>query len=154
MHCYLYFIIIKFFLEGLMGLNFVEYLDLSKAGSLIISDHGFRDFESLSSLNISNTKLSSFKQSWFSRTNFLEYIDASRNQFHTLQRDNLRLLTKLKFANFSYNELNQIERKTFVDLKRLDTLHLNNNDLQTINLGEIVNLKTLNLHDNSISEVC
>lgn len=84
----------------------------------------------------------------------MEYIDASRNQFQSLQRDDLRLLTKLKFANFSYNEMNQIERNTFMDLKRLDTLLLNNNDLLTIDLGEIANLKTLNLHDNSISEVC
>lgn len=132
----------------------IKKLNLSKVGVLILSDNGFRDFDALKKLDISNTQLTSFKHSWFKSSNSLEYLDASRNEITVLQTDNLRILTKLIFANFSYNDLEQIETDAFVDMKQLDTLLLHNNDLQTFNLGEISNLNHLNLHDNSLNEVC
>lgn len=132
----------------------IEDLRLSRAGMLRLSDRGFRDYDSLVRLNISQTGLREIKAGWFSRSNNLQFLDMSHNELTILNRDHLRTLQKLLVANFSYNDIEEVQAHSFQDLLMLQELYLNFNQIGRISsLGQLSHLQVLDMSDNSIDIV-
>lgn len=135
-------------------LPIIEDLDLSRAGRISISDHGFRAYDALTRLNMSNTKLESLKYNWFDHANRIESLDISHNKLSMLNRENLRTLTKLLVANFSYNDIEEVQAYAFDDVSKLQELRLNYNQLaRIVSFGQLDALQLLDLSDNSIDIV-
>lgn len=135
------------------NLSAIRVLNLSRAGKLNISDVGFKDYENLKVLNVSNTKIETLKSSWFSRKT-IEVLNVSKNNIKALKKDDFKYFTKLNSLNLSYNAIDTIELYAFMDLKNLETLSLSNNLLNIVYFSYIQNLKYLYLRDNSITIVC
>lgn len=72
----------------------IQNLDISSAGELRLSDHGFKDFATLEVLNMSNGQLKMIKSNWFSTTNLIGTLNASHNELTQLQPDHFSTLQK------------------------------------------------------------
>ncbi|KAL5289377.1 hypothetical protein ACFFRR_009488 [Megaselia abdita] len=129
-------------------LNRVLTLNLSRAGHLKISEHGFKDFHSLKSLDASDTKLSTLNPDWFIPRSPLAFLDFSNNELRSLKMNNFKNLLNLRFLNISSNNLDKMDVHAFAALKKLDTLDLSSNNLREINLGHSSSVKTLFIGNN------
>lgn len=135
------------------NLNIVERLDLSKAGHLTMSDHGFKDFTSLRELNVSGTRLNSLKQSWFLVRSAMESLDISHNYLNKVFRNSFINLSNLKHLNLSHNDIDSVEINAFADISFLNNLDLSFNDIKELSFGECTRLKSINLGNNLINVV-
>lgn len=134
------------------NIEVIQYLDLSKAGKLIIDDNGFRNFDGLQTLNISYTKIERLPFTWFARKNIVN-LNASKNKIKTMKKDDMKALSKVKNLNMSSNMIDLIEANAFTDMKQLETLTLNDNNIKEVIFGPVENLKSLNLRENSLDVV-
>jgi Leucine-rich repeat (LRR) protein len=129
-------------------LNAVQTLDLSRVGKLTLSDAGFRDYDSLKNLDISNTETSSVKSSWFSRKT-LEVLNVSENYIKALKKEDTKFFNQLRVFNASFNEIKSLEPNTFLEAKKLETISLSHNQLVNPTFENLDNLKQLYLKGNS-----
>lgn len=136
------------------NLNIIERLDLSKAGHLSMSDHGFKEFTSMRELNVSGTRLNALKQSWFISRSPLEVLDISHNYLNKVFRNSFINLSNLKHLNVSHNDIETVEVNAFADIAFLKSLDLSFNNIKELSLGECARLKSINLGDNLINVVC
>lgn len=119
-----------------------------------MTEYGFRGFSELSELNISSTRTSTLRNSWFSRKNNIQILDISWNELTSLQQDNLRTLSMLSVANFSHNEIEDIEMLAFSSLQSMRILDLRNNRIARLfDPGDLPALEVLNLDGNFLVEV-
>ncbi|XP_037042584.1 insulin-like growth factor-binding protein complex acid labile subunit [Bradysia coprophila] len=140
--------------ENDQGLEYIQRLDLSQAGSLDVAEYGFRGFSQLIELNISSTHTSILRNSWFSRRNNIQILDFSWNQLTSLKQDSLRTLSQLSVANFSHNEIEDIEMVAFSSLQSMKILDLRNNRIAHLfDLGDLSTLEILNLDENFLVEL-
>lgn len=145
----------EYFIENDRSLEYVQQLDLSRAGTLNVTEYGFRGFSQLVELNISNTHTPTLRNSWFSRINHIQILDFSWNKLTSLKQDDLRTLSKLSVANFSHNEIEDIEVMAFSALQSLKILDFCNNRIaQIFDLGDLPALEVLSLDGNFLVEVC
>lgn len=71
-----------------------------------------------------------------------------------IRRRDLRSLRKLNELNLAHNLIEEVETRAFSDVTHLRKLELRDNRLRTIeDMGELSDLKTLDLSENSITEV-
>ncbi|XP_070510072.1 leucine-rich repeat-containing protein 15-like [Chironomus tepperi] len=133
-------------------LHLIQSLDLCRAGTLNFSDNGFTSYDSLRELDISNTGIKTFKNSWFTKKN-IESLDISRNKMTELRRDNMKYFPKLKFFNASNNDLVFLEAHTFLDSKKIETIALTNNHIQSVHFENLDQLRTLNLKGNALNNI-
>lgn len=133
---------------------YVEELDISRAGSLMLGQNGFRSFEALKRLIATNASLNRIDERWFSGTSNLDYLDFSHNDVESLRRDNFRNIRKLIQLYLVDNAIGTMERNVFVDLQRLEVLSICNNRLTTLTeIGSLPRLRIINYSENSIGEV-
>lgn len=119
-----------------------------------MTEYGFRGFSQLIELNISNTRTTSLRNSWFSRRNNIQKLDISWNELTSLKQDHLRTLSMLRVANFSHNEIDDIAMLTFSALQWMRVLDLRNNRIARLfSLGDLPALEVLNLDGNFLVEV-
>lgn len=106
-------------------------------------------------INLSNTKLTTFKWNWFNEINKIIAIDISHNEIDLdILHDDIKHLNKLQTINFGYNVISSIEENSFTNFIHLQKIYLNNNRLDGIvHLGNLTKLKLLDYSGNSISEV-
>lgn len=133
-------------------LHLIQSLDLSRAGTLNFNDNGFNSYDSLRNLDVSNTGIKAFKNSWFSKKS-IEVLDISRNKMTELRRDHLKYFPKLKFFNASNNDLVFLEAHTFLDSKKIEVVALANNHIQSVHFENLNHLRTLNLKGNALNNV-
>lgn len=133
-------------------LNVIQTLDLSRVGKLTLTDAGFRDYESLKSLDICKTETTALKSSWFSRKN-IEVLNVSENLIKGLKKDDMKFFSRLRIFNASFNEIKTLEANTFLESKKLEVISLSNNELINVAFDNLENLKQLFLRDNSIVTV-
>lgn len=117
-----------------------------------MSDAGFRDYDSLVNLIISNTQLSSLKSSWFAKKT-LEVLDISENIIQALKKDDTKNFNRLRVFNASFNEIKTLEPNTFLEMKKLEIVSLSHNSLSTVHIANLENLKQLYIRQNSITIV-
>lgn len=130
----------------------IKYLELSRAGKLNIGETGFREFDSLNTLNISNARLERLQFNWFQRKSIVTLV-ASKNKIVSIKKEDMRVLTKVKSLNLSSNAIELIEANAFSDMKQLENLRLYDNQIKEVIFGPIDNLKYLNLRDNYLKIV-
>lgn len=133
-------------------LDVIQSLDLSNAGSLILSDAGFRDFDSLKFLDISQTEISSIKSSWFTKKT-IEVLNVSGNVIKALKKEEMKFFSRLRVFNASSNEIKTLEANSFLDLKKLEVISLSHNQLTNVVFDNLENLKQLYLRVNLIVTV-
>lgn len=133
-------------------LSTIQTLDLSRVGKLTLSDSGFRDYDSLKNLDISNTQTSVLKSSWFSRKT-VEVLNVSENLIKALKKDDTKFFTQLRVFNASFNEIETLETRTFLEAKKLEVLSLSHNQLTNPTFENLDNLKQLFLKGNSFPMV-
>lgn len=139
------------FLEIPLETANLEHLDISQAGGLSLRDKGFENFLNLKALNISNCKLNSLEDTYFSHDNRLENLDASWNLLTEISGGLNIKLKSLEVANFSHNALEEIGFEGFLPEVRI--LHLDFNNLKSFRLHDSKDLNILTLGDNSIEKV-
>lgn len=125
---------------------------MSRVGTLTLSDDGFREYDSLKRLDLSQTGVATLKPSWFSRKT-IEIINLSDNKIKALKKDDMKFFLNLKVFNASFNEIKTVEANTFLDLKRLEVLSLSHNQLVNAGFVSLENLKQLHLRGNAMVTV-
>jgi Leucine-rich repeat (LRR) protein len=125
---------------------------LSRVGKLTLSDEGFRDYDSLKNLDISNTELIALKSSWFTRKT-IEVLNVSGNLLKALKRVDTKFFTQLKVFNASFNEIKVLEPGTFLEAKKVEIISLSHNQLVNPTFENLDNLKQLYLKGNSFNVV-
>lgn len=133
-------------------LDVIQSLDFSNAGSLTISESGFRDFDSLKFLDMSQTEISSIKSSWFTKKT-IEVLNVSGNLIKALKKEEMKFFSRLRIFNASSNEIKTLEANSFVDLKKLEVISLSHNQLTNVLFDNLENLKQLFLRVNLIVTV-
>lgn len=132
----------------------IEKLDIGDIGQVSISRVGFRPFLQLLRLNLTGASLKSLKSDWFDENSSITHLDLSHNELTVIRRRDLRSLRKLNELNLAHNLIEEVETKAFIDVTHLRKLDLRDNRLRTIEyLGELSDLRTLDLSENSITEV-
>lgn len=133
-------------------LNVIQSLDLSQAGILTLSDSGFRDYDSLKFLDITQSEISSLKSSWFTKKT-IEVLNVSDNVLTALKKEDMKFFNRLRVFNASSNEIKTLEANTFLDSKKLEVISLSNNQLTSVVIDNLENLKHLYLRENAIATV-
>lgn len=133
-------------------LDAIQTLDLARAGKLVLTDSGFRSYDVLKNLDISQSYLEELKPSWFSKRT-IEVLNLSENFVKALKKDDLKFFPRLRVFNASFNEIKTIEQNSFVDSKKLEVVSLSNNQLTNIIVDNLENLKNLYLRGNQIATV-
>lgn len=121
---------------------------MSRVGKLTLSDAGFRDYDSLKNLDISNTQTTAIKSSWFARKT-IELLNVSENLIKSLKKDDTKFFTQLRVFNASFNEISALEAGTFLEAKKLEVISLSHNQLVNPIFDNLDNLKQLYLKGNS-----
>lgn len=136
------------------SLDFITHLDLGDIGSIFISDVGFRQFTSLTSLTLSNASITMI-ENWFSRQNVLVDLNLSKNGITALQRTQFRKFGRLQWLNLERNSIESYEESVFQDVFQLEYLNLRHNQIQFIgSFGNLNRLQNLDLAGNLIRDVC
>jgi Leucine-rich repeat (LRR) protein len=133
-------------------LKVIQSLDLARAGQLILTDTGFRDYDSLKVLDISLSYIEEFKPSWFSKKT-IEVLNLSENFIKALKKDDMKYFSRLRIFNASFNEIKTIEANTFLETKKLEIVSLSHNQLTSVVFDNLENLKNLYLRGNQIATV-
>lgn len=118
----------------------------------MLSDAGFRDYDSLKNLDISSAGITALKSSWFTKKT-IEVLTVSENLIKVLKKEEMKFFTRLKVFNASFNEIKTVEPNTFLDSKKLEVISLSNNQIAVITIENMENLKQLYLVGNSIVTV-
>lgn len=133
---------------------YVEDLDLSHIGTLIVPNSAFVQYIALKRLNLANASIQSIDEHWFNTENKLLDLDLSHNELTGLQRAQFRNLKQLRLLNLMDNNIETIEANTFQDLTQLTHLNLRFNRIQMLAaLGHLNRLQQLDMGENSITEV-
>lgn len=132
----------------------MEKLDLSDIGRVSISNDGFRPFMRLLDLNLAGASLSVLNSEWFDEYNSITRLDLSHNELTTIRRTDLKSLKNLSEITLAGNNIVEVEANAFDDARRLVMLNLRANRISTIpNMGELYDLKVLDLSENAIAQV-
>lgn len=135
-------------------MRYVETLDLGNIGHISIANAGFKPFLRLLRLNLSDASLKTLEHSWFDDNNGITHIDLSHNEIARIKRSNMQSLKKLVEINLADNNIESIEANAFEDASRLTKLDLHFNRIRAVpNIGDLFYLQTLDLSENSITEV-
>lgn len=133
-------------------INVIQSLDLSRTGSLTLSDAGFRDFDSVKILDVSQTGLTGLKSSWFSKKS-IEELNVSENYIKALKKEETKFFARLRVFNASFNEIQTIEPNTFLESKKIEVISLSYNQIKNVAFENLQSLKHLYMKGNSIVTV-
>ncbi|XP_031622957.1 leucine-rich repeat-containing protein 15-like [Contarinia nasturtii] len=149
----------------LESLDVQMFSNANNVSNLIVSQNSLKEIPALLLVNAKRLKYADFSNNSikhifrfaFMGVNSLEVLDLSRNAISTIDSDAFIDLRNLKSLNLSYNEIRKIYPQTF-NVFNLLALDLSNNkvhylDKSTFNYTNFVNLKHLNLSENSISDL-
>lgn len=131
----------------------ITSLDLSKCGKLVIQTPFSTLFPAVTTLNLTNTKITAIDGQWFSDTNRLRNLDLGRNRIVSLARNQFKNMTRLQVLHLSNTDITAINATIFTDLKRLRELQLNSNRLSKVQLGPLASLQFLWMTNNLIGSV-
>ncbi|XP_054708291.1 slit homolog 3 protein-like [Uloborus diversus] len=109
----------------------------------------------LRELRLSNNHIKGVRSSFSVYLN-LEFLDMSRNQLSTLDKDNFRSIQHLKTLLLNHNMISDLQNDTFTGLHALEKLNLCSNLLQEIKAKVFVyleNLEELELSQNQIVNI-
>lgn len=137
------------------GLAALYLLNLSNNKLTKLDGYMFRDLSQLRVLRLENNIIQSIPENVFSSLSLLNTLVLSSNklkQIHAFTFDSLSGLTLLALDN---NQISYIDDDAFRNSSSLEDLHLNGNELREIPvaLKNVLNLKTLDLGTNQISEI-
>lgn len=134
--------------------RYIEDLDLSHIGTVIVPNSAFVHYTVLNRLNLANASIQSIDDTWFNSNNNILELNLHHNELSALRRVQFRNLRKLRLLQLMDNNIESIEQNTFHDLNQLTHLNLRFNKLRTLNyFGNLNRLQSLNLGENSIFEV-
>lgn len=138
-------------------MNYIEDLDLSHIGTVIVPKSAFVYYTALNHLNLANASIQAIDDNWFSSNssdNKLVELDLHHNQLKLLRRGHFRHLKLLRILNVMHNEIEAIEQNSFQDLNQLTHLTVRFNRLTLLTyFGELNSLQYFDLGENSIVEV-
>lgn len=138
-------------------LNYIEDLDLSHIGVVIVPKSAFEPYSALIRLNMANASIQAIDDSWFSSNssaNKLMEMDLHQNKLKLLRRGHFRHLKQLRKLNVMNNDIEVIEQNTFQDLDQLTHLTVRSNQLTLLTyFGELNHLQYFDLGENLIGEV-
>lgn len=138
-------------------LNYIEDLDLSHIGAVIVPSLAFVPYTALTRLVLSNASIQAIDDDWFSSSsadNKLVEWDLHQNHLKLLRRGHFRHLRQLRKLNVMDNDIEAIEQNTFQDLDQLTHLTVRSNRLTLLTyFGELNHLQYFDLGQNFIVEV-
>lgn len=138
-------------------MNYIENLDLSHNGLVIVPKSAFEPYTALTRLNLANASIQAIDDNWFSSNssaNKLIEMDLHHNKLKLLRRGHFRYLKKLQKLNVMDNDIRVIEQNSFQDLDQLTHLTARSNHLKLLTyFGELDHLQYFDLGENLIGEV-
>ncbi len=163
--------------DGLSGLVLLN-LSHNAISSHLMSDETFAGLDALQELDLSHNQIAKVQASTFADLAHLHRLHLHFNKIHTLGDGSFASQASLKTLTLSFNRLQNVTSDSFSGLAGLTTLALDNNRIKEVEIGggqlpklidlalngnqlqkvpalvrESLNLETLDLGDNEISEL-
>ncbi|XP_065205542.1 toll-like receptor 3 [Planococcus citri] len=129
-------------------------LDLSENKLSSLDKYIFRDLISLENLNLNGNNISDLSYSLFKSQTHLKNLQLANNQLKNLTMGVFRKLKNLTTLNLSGNRLNDLTKPVFSSLTRLENLQLANNEISELKKGifdDLKHLKTVDLFGNKVN---
>lgn len=137
------------FLDELIELKDLRYLNLARIYNLTSLPESFGELRSLEELYLQSSKINSLPDSFY-KLSSLRILELNKNSFEILP-PSIGRLKSLEYINLKGNLLSEIP-DSIGNLKSLHTCYLNFNKLEGLpdSIGKLSSLKTLYLNFNSL----
>ncbi len=141
-------------LDGIPGIQLVEYLNLSDNLLKELPSGIFRKLGNLVILKLDNNEIKNLPPGIFDSLGNLVYLDLSHNKLSMLDQEIFSKTTKLQSIDLGYNKLSILPSEIFRQLRKLQYLHLENNKLVELpKLTNLAHLEMLNLKNNRFGKI-
>uniref|UniRef100_A0A8C0H4X2 TIR domain-containing protein n=1 Tax=Chelonoidis abingdonii TaxID=106734 RepID=A0A8C0H4X2_CHEAB len=107
----------------------------------------------VSSLDLSENRIASLRQSDFSKLTLLQFLNISQNQIHLIEEGTFTHTSSLKILNLTSNQLRVLSSSMFDGLGNLTVLLLRKNNIDRIDpsaFAHLMKLKVIDLSSNKL----